>query len=251
MTNQEKLQRLLSEINSVSEEDIIKCDIPLNAFIGEAFALHTRASEDFDVLSSFGVKPELLKELIIFTEALQVAQANWEGRKTKKQVVNKKWQQKYPKLKELRKELLAAMQLAYRFRPDLLSALKEIRKGNTIADTLQDLSDLSVLGRLHKEPLEAINFDFAQFDMVDQFANETSQLASEANDHRLSQDEIKLIRDKAYTKTRLLVDEIRLFGKYAFRNDHQHRKYYHCKYHCDRNARLRRNKKSKAQSSQE
>jgi len=75
------------------------------------------------------------------------------------------------------------------------------------------------LGRENPEPLTAIGFDLTQLDRAATLADELADLLAEANGDKADPNESKIIRDKAYTYMKALVDEIREAGKYVFRNN--------------------------------
>jgi hypothetical protein len=75
------------------------------------------------------------------------------------------------------------------------------------------------LGRENPDPLTTIGFDLAQLDLAATRADELADLLAEANGDKADQNNSKVIRDKAYTYLKALVDEIREAGKYVFRKD--------------------------------
>ncbi|MBS2213403.1 hypothetical protein KEM09_18455 [Carboxylicivirga mesophila] len=72
---------------------------------------------------------------------------------------------------------------------------------------------------------------------------EMSGVLSAANGYLYRDDEGKLIRDKAYTLLKEVVDEVRDYGKFAFRNAPEHAKGYSSKYERDRAKAYRRSLK--------
>jgi len=81
------------------------------------------------------------------------------------------------------------------------------------------MNDIAVLGRENPDPLTAIGFDLTQLDLAATKADELANLLAEANGDKADPNESKIIRDKAYTHMKELVDEIREAGKYVFRNN--------------------------------
>jgi hypothetical protein len=64
-----------------------------------------------------------------------------------------------------------------------------------------------------------MGFDLTQLDRAATRADELADLLAEANGDKADPNESKIIRDKAYTYMKTLVDEIREAGKYVFRNN--------------------------------
>jgi hypothetical protein len=91
-------------------------------------------------------------------------------------------------------------------------------------------TDIAVLGRENPEPLTAIGFDLTQLDLAATRADELANLLAEANADKADPNESKIIRDKAYTHMKALVDEIREAGKYVFRNNKNRLKGYSSDY---------------------
>jgi hypothetical protein len=84
---------------------------------------------------------------------------------------------------------------------------------------IQDLNDLSVLGKANPQLLEAINLDMSLLDEAAQTAKEMAALLAEVNRSRREHSEAKRIRDQAYTHLKEAVDEIRRCGQYVFRQN--------------------------------
>ena len=108
--------------------------------------------------------------------------------------------------------------------------MTRIREGGSSADMVQDLNDIAVLGRENTGPLTAIGFDLTQLDLAADRADKLADLLAEANGDKADPNESKIIRDKAYTHMKALVDEIREAGKYVFRKDKNRLKGYSSEY---------------------
>lgn len=86
------------------------------------------------------------------------------------------------------------------------------------------------MGKANPEPLTSIGFDATKPDTAAPRSDEMAELLATANSDKAEQNESKLIRDKAYTHFKELVDEIREAGKYVFRNDKNRLKGYSSSY---------------------
>jgi hypothetical protein len=116
----------------------------------------------------------------------------------------------------LRDELLHAFRFAYRKDEVLLSRVSAIAAGTGHADMIQDLNDLSVLGKANPDALVSIGFNATQLDTAAKKADAMADLLATANGDKAEQNESKTTRDKAYTYLKEMVDEIREAGKYVF-----------------------------------
>ena len=95
---------------------------------------------------------------------------------------------------------------------------------------IQDLSDISVLGKANTAELEEIKFDLTQLDVVEQRADELAELLAKANGVLLENASAKDMRDRAFTHLKEAVDEVRDCGKYVFRKDPNRYKGYISRY---------------------
>lgn len=95
---------------------------------------------------------------------------------------------------------------------------------------IQDLSDISALGKANPEPLQLISLDLGQLDTAATMAEDMAALLAKANGMRMSDNMLKVQRDKAYTYMKGAVDEIRRQGQYAFWRNNERKKGYVSKY---------------------
>jgi len=98
----------------------------------------------------------------------------------------------------------------------LLNRVRAIAEGDSNADMIQDLNDLSVLGKANIVPVKAVGAKPTRLDEAATKADEMANLLAAANGDRAEQSEAKTIRDKAYTHLKELIDEIRDAGKFLF-----------------------------------
>jgi len=172
----------------------------------------------------------MIKDLPVRAGACREAQSIWNKDFRSQQEAQKQWSEQSTVAYDLRDDLLQSLRFAYRKDPALLSRVSAITDGNGHADMIQDLNDISVLGRENPDPLTAIGFDLSHLDLASNRADELADLLAEANGDKADQNESKVIRDKAYTQLKELVDEIREAGKYVFRNDNNRVKGYSSAY---------------------
>ncbi|MFA8436604.1 MAG: hypothetical protein ACEPOZ_19005 [Marinifilaceae bacterium] len=244
MSDQEDLQNLLPEIQNVPKENIKQCDMPVGIYLQEAENLHNRASIDLSQLQLAGMPEVLLEKLLARTGALRTAQANWAELTSQRQKAMDTWKQEAPGMYELRDDIIENMEFAYRMDENLLEKLAEIKEGDSHADAIQDLANLSVLGKHNPEPLTAIHFDVTKCDQAAEVADRMAGLLAAVNGQTYSDDANKLIRDQAYTLLKETVDEVRSYGKFVFRKDHKKALSYASRYNRERKAEYRRKKEN-------
>jgi len=230
MTEKEVLQEMLPEINKVKKEDIKPCNIPVSVYVQEAGNLHERVGLDIDSLLGLGMPPEYQQRLDKLRAALFAAEVNWQEQQSERKDALELWKEKSPALYELRKDIIDHLSFAFRKDERLMEQIAAIEEGNSHADAIEDLARLAVLGTQNPELVQAINYDMDNFETADTMASEMSGVLSAANGYLYRDDERKLIRDKTYTLLKEVVDEIRDYGQFAFRNDPEHVKGYSSKY---------------------
>ncbi|BAX81976.1 hypothetical protein [Labilibaculum antarcticum] len=239
MSDQQNLLDLLEEIKAVTEEAIVYCDMPYQVYINEAEGLHSRASLDIASLVKYNMEPNSLNRLLACTGALRTAQSNWQSQKTDKKKAREAWDAEAPELFRFRDELADHLAFALRNKPTELEIVKKIKEGTSRSDAIQDLADLAVLGRENAPALTAISYDLSLLDKATGMADYFGGLLGELNGHMYFEDDIKLVRDKAYTLTKEIVDEVRSYGKFVFRNNPVKREAYTSKYSRERMAAYR------------
>jgi hypothetical protein len=114
---------------------------------------------------------------------------------------------------------VADFRYALRRQPNLMLPFKSSSKKKSHAKMIQDLNDLSVLGKGNSPLLEAIRFDMSLLDKAAQISKEIAALLAQTI---ASREELRVagrIRNQAYTHLKEAVDQIRQAGQYAFRGN--------------------------------
>ncbi len=230
MANIDDYNARLAEILAIPDEETREPDIPVDVALQEAENLHHWSLDDADALAVVGVTNNKIKDLPVRAGACREAQSIWNKDYRSQQEAQKEWAEQAPEAYAFRNDLLASLRFAYRKDDALLSRVNAITDGSGHADMIQDLNDIAVLGRENPDPLTAIGFDLTQLDLAATRADELADLLAEANGDKADPNESKIIRDKAYTYLKALVDEIREAGKYVFRNNKNRLKGYSSDY---------------------
>jgi hypothetical protein len=234
MADQQDLLDLLPEIKAVPKEQIKYCDMPIGTYVYEIENLHTRANADLPKLTAVGMNAGLVPNLLAYTGALRTAESNWQELNTVRDDAKEAWKAEWPAFIEFRNDLIENMDFAYRNSETLLKKLAIIKEGDSQADAVQDMANLSVLGKANLAPLETISFDAVLLDKAAQDADRMGGLLGAVNGEMYVDDEIKVIRDQAFTLTKQVADEIRKYGRFVFRKDPDHAKSYTSKYNRDK-----------------
>ena len=208
--------------------------MPIGIYLQECEKLHTRASADFPNLTAVGMTAELLAKLLPYTGALRTAESNWAELNTVRDEAKEAWKAEWPAFLKFRTDLIENMDFAYRNDEALLKKQTVNKQGDSQADAIQDMAKLSVLGKANLAPLEAIFYDVTLVDKATEDADKMAGLLGAVNGHMYVDDEIKVIRDQSYTLLKQVVDEIRKYGRFVFRNDADLARPYSSKYNRDK-----------------
>jgi hypothetical protein len=166
--------------------------------------------------------------------ACRYIQSQWQKDYLTQEEAQKEWKLQSPAAYDLRDELVHHFLHAFHTIPDLLSKTQKIAEGSGHSDMIQDLSDLSLLGKANSEPLKNINLDMTLLDKAAVLSDDMASLLAKANGQKLGDNNLKITRDKAYTYMKQAVDEIRRNGKYAFWRTPEREKGYVSKYYKQR-----------------
>ncbi|WP_025665358.1 hypothetical protein [Aquimarina megaterium] len=229
--SKENYDTKLVVLEALPQEAVKSPTIPVDVFMQEAENLFVWAEEDKETLVAKGLDWQMYAEdLPTRTGACRYAQAVWMKERYSQEEAAKAWREESPKAYEFRNDLLADLRFAFRKRMDLLARVRAIADGEGDADMIQDLMDISVLGKANIAELEKAKYDLSNFDIAAQQSDALAELLAKANGATLDNSKAKEIRDRAYTHLKEAIDELRATGKYAFRKDPERYKGYVSRY---------------------
>ncbi len=230
MSNLEDFKEKLDAIQAIPDDEVRAPGIPVDVFLQEAENLYHWCQEDWAELAAKALDWNLVEDIPVRSGALREAQSRWITTRFSHEEAERLWRERSPLAYDLRDEHLHTFRFAYRKRPDVLGRVNEIARGSGHADMIQDLNDLSVLGKAHAEELEAIKFKMAILDEAAGMADELSDLLGAATTERADSSAAKKLRDQAFTYLKGAVDEVRVFGQYVFWRDDERSRGYRSEY---------------------
>ena len=226
MSNNEDYLAKLEAIKAIPDEKTLVPNVPVDVFLQSNENLFHWALDDAEQLAAIGITQEMLDDLPVRNGACREAQSIWNKDYHSQQEAQKRWNEESPAAYEQRDHLKHSLRYAFRNDEALMNRVRAIDEGDGHVDMIQDLNDLSVLGRENTELLLALNFDLTVLDTAAALSDQMADLLAEANGDKVVQNESKVIRDKAYTYVKELADEIREAGKYLFwRNQNRYKGY--------------------------
>lgn len=216
MSTTSDYNELLPVITAMNPAVVLTPNIPIDVFVQEAEDLYHWSLVDQQVLQKTGLDLNLVFTLQTRSGACREAQSLWNKERNTRQQAEQDWKDQAPAAFDLRDQLIHTFRFAFRKFDGLLARVEEIAQGDTNSDMVQDLNDLSVLGKANPDLLTAVNFDLAQLDTAADLSDRMGDLLGATNGERKKDSEAMIIRDQAYTYLKLAVDEIRESGKFAF-----------------------------------
>ncbi|WP_421920040.1 hypothetical protein [Marinifilum sp.] len=240
MSNTDQYAALKDKIEAIKDESIVAITMPVNIYLQEAEDMARCAKIDTAELATINVSEEQVDDLQVRIGACRQVQSLWVDDQHKTNEAEDTWADIQEQANELKSELIHTFRYAFRKDESALSAIADIAEGRTNSDTIQDLNDLSVVGKGNTEALTAINFDISKLDTAADIAVKGADALAVANGSRQRGSDTKVLRDKAYTYLKEAVDDIRAAGKFLFRNDPKKLKGYTSKYWKKKNSTARK-----------
>lgn len=227
---------LLSEIQAIKPEKVTTPTMPVDVFVQEAENLFHWCADDRNALVNAGLNWFFVDSLPTRAGACREAQSLWIKERNTRQKAEQDWKDQSPEAFDLRDQLVHTFRYAFRTDEGLVGRVNEIAQGDTNSDMVQDLNDLSELGKANLDLLARINFDASLLQKAADLADRMGDLLGAANGERKKDSEKMLTRDKAFTFLKEAVDEIRECGKFVFWRNPDRLKGYSSDYWKARNA---------------
>jgi hypothetical protein len=234
--SKESYEAKQASIETIGDDVVLTPDKPVAIALQEAEDQYVWCQKDKDALVSAGLDWTLVEDLQARASACRYIQSEWQKDYKSLEEAQLEWKAKSPEAYALRDELLHHFFHAYRNQSDLKSKVQKIADGDGNADMIQDLSDISVLGKANPEPLQQIGLDLNLLDNAATMADAMSELLARSNGFKMSDNKLKVQRDKAYTYLKMALDEIRCHGQYVFWRNEDRKKGYVSKYYRQRPA---------------
>jgi len=238
------LSQLTQALKSIPAADVERPDGPMAELLQEILELLTFLAQNpaqAERLKKVGMGPDKVEALRAAHAAAQEAETAWGvvSGKNKPQQALEDEKRGYT----LRSEGVAACRWNLRGNRHAQGVLDEVQQGDGIPDLIQDLR---VTAGLIDANAAAFSGD-ETFDPVARAAElRTVATVVESNTAGirtdLTQAEALDLRDRAYTHMDGLADEVKEAGRYAFRTERQHVRFFHNRYEAKLQRRSRRKK---------
>lgn len=216
MSSTSDYNELLSSIQSINPEQVLTPTMPVDVYVQEVENLYHWCTDDQAALIGAGLDWNLAAGLPARAGACREAQSLWIKERNVRKQAEQDWKDQSPAAFDLRNQLIHTFRYAFRKDQGLLDRVDEIAQGDTNSDMVQDLNDLSVLGKAHPDLLSPIRDVGLLLDNAADTADRMGDLLGATNGERQMDSEAMIIRDKAFTFLKLAVDEVRECGKFVF-----------------------------------
>ena len=226
MTTMDEFKETMAACNALPPENVQSLSIPVNVIAQEAQNLHEVAETDKEELAGAGMDLQCIDQLEKAGMFLRYTEAEWSKVRGNRAEAQQLWNEKSPAGFKLHETLLHNFRFAFRNQDETLARIRSISDGNSNADMIQDLINLSVLGKEYTEDLEKIGFDLTLLDTAEKTAAELTELLARATLNSSEENETLEMRDRAFTHLKALMSEIREYGKFVFHNDKKHLREY-------------------------
>ena len=233
--SQQDYDNKLETLQAIPEDQVKAPHMPVDVYLQESENLNHWCQVDKEALTNVSLDWCFVEELPVRIGALRQSESNWYNLRYSQQEAQRIWKEKSLAAYELRNQLLHTMHYAYRNDTALAQRVSEIAEGGSHADMIQDLNDISVLGKENTSPLEVVQMDLSLLDQAAAMSAEIGGLLGKATADREDNSAARIIRDRAYTHLKEAVDEIRNCGQYVFWRDENRLKGYVSHYHKRRN----------------
>jgi hypothetical protein len=207
---------LLPAIQAIPTERVLIPNMPVSIFVQEAEDLYHWCLADQVALTGAGLVPGVINTLQARAGACREAQSLWIKERNTRMNAEQIWAEQSPAAFDLRNHLVHGFRYAFRNDPVLLARVDEIAQGNSNADMVQDLNDLSVLGKANLPLLTVVGITDDELDQAAETADLMGDVLGATNGERDATSPAMIVRDKAYTYLKQSVDEIRACGKFVF-----------------------------------
>lgn len=229
MTPNDTLEQLLPELQAIPADSVRELWMPIDVLIQEGHNLRVAACHDWDRLAAYGLRREVVDSLRGRADALMEAFRRHYGESLRADKAAKVKKELKPKAHELRKRLLTPIRFMLRGKADAMARVRQINKGRTEADLVQDLRDIAALIREYADELTAPVLGTEQADEAERMAERLGDLIARLRSNRGLR-EAKDIRDRAATYLHWAMADVRACGKAVFVDDEKRRRHYASRY---------------------
>ncbi len=213
-------EQKLEVISSIPDSAIARPgSIPVTVYLQEARNLYNWCQADKEALTANGLDWSFVDDIPAREAALRDAQSAWAVARRSNEEAERLWLDKAPRGVKLRDDLLRSIKFAFVKNQAGKGNFTLVKRSGAYAGVIQNLNDLSVIGKGNGEILKKIRFDMSKLDLAASTASEMAALLGQVTTERAFSNGAMKFRDQAFTHLKEAVDEVRSFGQFIFYND--------------------------------
>lgn len=219
-THSDDLLAVSSEIDAYDEKKIVSIGMPYKHYMQEIQLACNRLIKYQSVLSAGNMDFTRVEKLKTLNGACRELCSGTAMTVFSSSVNQKLWESKKEEADILLYDIKEAAIYACRDNEQLLNLVYSIyNEGGSNTDTIQDLNDYALLGRTHRELFEAIGYDMANFERAAELSREMNDLLAIATLDKSDSPDQRIRRDKAFTITKQLIDDLHAQARFIFRKE--------------------------------
>ncbi len=219
MVTQETLQALKSEIEALSADMAKAPYAPIVNLVHQGSDLLELLKNDMSAFIQIGINQDYVLKLEPAIEGLRDYQTVWKDSKKEEEEARKQWNILYPEGQALKKELLTTLRFVYSEDQATLAKISLITAGDGYDDLIQDLHEIAFLCKKDTSVFEPLQYDTSLFNRCEVLSSELMLLLGKLNGEKAEDNMLIINRNKAFYYLKDLIDYIRKYGKYAFRDN--------------------------------
>ena len=213
---EEIINKKLNELNPTTGPKPGRPTIPVSIALQEAEDLFDWCMKDKEILMRAGLDWKLVEDIPERTRTLREIEAKWNSDKLEFRKVQADMKHSFRSALNLRRKLLHYFYYAFENNKNEYSKVQRISEGNSNADIIQSLFNLSALGQKHKDQLKTIGLDLSILDQASVESVELAELYAKFNTAQRESRPDQELRNKAYTHLKDAVNKIRHIGQFVF-----------------------------------
>ena len=193
--------------------------VPVSALIQEASNLYHWVQNDKDKVLKAGLEWKLVEGIpdqIIMCKDLA---AQWNKIRNTQNTVEKQWNIQIKEAREFHAQILAGFRYAFRKHKTLLKYVSEMSGYRTNTQLIQDLNNVSVIGRKNKKLLDLINFPQSHIDKAALLSDNLATLLAERENEKAEKSAFYARYKTTCLNLKESLAKIRACGRYVFADD--------------------------------
>jgi len=239
VANIDYYRQLESQILAIPPDKVVSPTMPVETMAKEGEMLYSWVQDDKESFLKVNFDWSIVDSLAARIGAALYAESVWSNRRIQQKDAQKEFAELRIKAEDLKDEVLGAMEYAFHGNTDLSNTIVDIRKGDSSADTVLDLTRAADLGVQNKALLDATNFSYEKITEIAELGSKLGTLLGASDAAILADCKERIVRDKAFTYLKDAIDKIRLCGKHVCRINEERYKGYISQYAKTLNRRYR------------